>query len=446
MFLSTPLFQSAIILALMIPSQISPSALSSRNIAVTQPDSEYRVMIHAMAPNTSWEIEGRECALVKVLVDGRYDQHVFLVRGAEAADYEFLVGPLSPGDHTLLLEWDRSWTPELKDRPEVQITAATPINRSDPAQEPILRAPILHIRKDTFGRFSDLPLMIYWESESKDSPKKYTYTVILTNEDGGTNTERLMSRWGRTTDIEWIYDYAPGAGSAAETYQAQNHKTLTFRGKHEGLHPVLYDVTRNNNFADSDPDPSAVRVRLVPVFADLHGLTRESVMDRFPWTYALMAREMVRENKIEYPADPNTAAMSDQQNYAYIDICAEQRGTELFFELETRNPDRWYRSDHADPKARIERSGCFRTTIELPPGTAAQNIRRLRIQCTPAPVAEGASPVSAPQADISRVTRLFFLAKDYSPGPNLLDKKVNRALKPGQSLVIPLDIKADVIK
>jgi hypothetical protein len=31
------------------------------------------------------------------------------------------------------------------------------------------------------------------------------YSIIWSNEDGGTNTPQLMARWGRSTDIEWIY-------------------------------------------------------------------------------------------------------------------------------------------------------------------------------------------------------------------------------------------------
>ena len=31
------------------------------------------------------------------------------------------------------------------------------------------------------------------------------YTAIFTNEDGGTQTAALMARWGRATDIEWVY-------------------------------------------------------------------------------------------------------------------------------------------------------------------------------------------------------------------------------------------------
>ncbi len=428
-----------ILLNPLFPAQESREALATRSMVTPQSDSEYRVKIRAKAPNTSWEIEGRECAMLRILVDGRYDQHAFLVRGSLEADYEFLIGPLGAGEHTLRIEWDRSWTPDLPDRPAVQIAGITPVDRSDPALEPLLRAPIIHIRQDTVGHFSDLPLLVYWESETSGSQKRIIYSVILSNEDGGTNTERLMSRWGRTTDIEWFYEYTIGSGQASETYQAPNHKTLHFQGKHEGLHPILYDATRNNNFTDSMDSPALVRLRPVPVFANLQGLSRESVMDQFPWTYAVMAQEMMRENKIEHPADPNTPAISDQRNYAYLEVCAQQRGTELYFEFATQNSPRWYRSDHADPKARIERSGCFRTTVELPPGTTARDLRRLRIQCSPAPVAEGQSPVSSPHADIQSVARLFFLGPDYSPGPNLLSKKVNRSLKPGQSLTIPIE-------
>ena len=40
-----------------------------------------------------------------------------------------------------------------------------PIGRS---AEAILRAPILHIRGDTVGRFNDAPLVLYWDREAPD--------------------------------------------------------------------------------------------------------------------------------------------------------------------------------------------------------------------------------------------------------------------------------------
>ena len=435
------LLQLLIMMTPSVPAQSHPEILAAQGIEVQGADSEYRVTLSARGPNTSWESDGRECMMLKILIDDQYDQHVFLVRGNLRADYQFLLGPLSTGHHQMHIQWDRSWTPELAERPEVQITSILPVNRSDPAQEPILRAPILYIRKDTVGRFSDLPLLLYWESGKRDAKTFVTYTVILSNEDGGTNTERLMARWGRTTDIEWFFEYSSEGGQTAETYQAPSHKTLHFQGQHVGLHPILYDATRNNNFSDAMDAPPQVRLRLVPSYADLTGRSRESVMDSFPWTYSIMAQEMIRENKLENPADPNTPATSDQRNYVYLEACAQQRGTELYFEMDNLKSTRWYRSDHADPKARIERSGCFRSTVEMPPGTGPRDLHLLRIRCSPAPPPEGEMPVSAPRADIQSLNRIFFLGRDYAPGPNLMEKKINRTLRPGQSLEILIAVR-----
>ncbi len=432
------IFLTLIVLGAPAWFQRSRDVLLTRTVSATQPGSEFRVRILAKGPNTSWEFDGRECAMLKIIIDGQYDQHVFLVRGAQEAEYEFLVGPLTAGEHKMEFLWDRSWTPDLSERPEVQLAGVLPVDLSDPAQEPLLRAPIIHIRKDTVGRFSDLPLIVYWEKERAGPQTKVTYSVILSNEDGGTNTERLMARWGRTTDIEWFYEYSDNGEQTTETYQARNHKTLHFQGKHEGKHPVLYDATTNNNFSDSLEDFAEVRLRPVPVFEDLRGLTRETVMDRFPWTYSIMAQEMTRENKIEYPADASTPAISDQRNYAYLEVCAQQRGTELYFELHTRNAARWFRSDHADPKARIERSGCFRSAIELPQGTMPKDLTRLRIECSPAPLEEGQPPVSSPRADIQSISRLFLLDSHFVPGPSILNKAVNRSLRPGRSMTIEI--------
>ena len=109
--------------------------------------------------------------------------------------------------------------PEHLEKPEVRITGIQPVDASDLTQEAILRAPIIHLRKDTIGRFSDVPLLMYWEAEQRPQGRQVTYTVILSNEDGGTYTERLMARWGRTADIEWCYAASPspkGRGARGE--------------------------------------------------------------------------------------------------------------------------------------------------------------------------------------------------------------------------------------
>ena len=93
----------------------------------------------------------------------------------------------------------------------------------------------------------------------------YFYTVIFTHEDGGTPTDRLMARWGRSTDIEYVYGIRrSGSGSAAvEEYQGSKHEILPFRGTREGRHPLLWVVTDNNMVSDTGPE-DAVRFAPAP--------------------------------------------------------------------------------------------------------------------------------------------------------------------------------------
>ena len=416
-----------------LPARAPDHALRSEKIVAAEPDAEFHLQIRARAAGTSWEREKYPCALLKVFVDDRYDQHVFLVGGEREMNYSVLLGPLTQGEHRLRMDYDNSWTPALTTRPEILATNLTALNRNDPAQEPIFRAPILYVRSDTVGRFTDVPLVLYWERQRTE----LTYTVIFSNEDGGTNTERLMARWGRTTDIEWCYGYTTGT-SRSEKFQGRDHQTRPFRGQKVGGHPILYNVTVNNNFADVYPEALEVRVRPLPIFADLEGQARETMMDSMPWTYAVMAQEMAREGKVEQPANPHTAAVSELRNYAYLEVCSQQRGTELYFQLRLREPEAWFSSDHGDPKSAIDRSGCVRSTIELPEGTGPADLHSLRICCRNAPARDREKPVPAPEAEIKSVRRLFFLNDKYQPGPNLVDIALNRNLKPGESLTIPV--------
>jgi len=156
-----------------------------------------------------------------------------------------------------------------------------------------------------------------------------TYSLIWSNEDGGTNTPALMARWGRTTDIEWIYsveldehgDRVPGT----DTYQAANHQTLHFTGRYEDAHAVLSTCTSNNNMCDVADDP--MRFFLSTLLTRPADQPREYLMDTNAWTYQIMAKEMIREGKIE-AAGPVTAAtpeVSDQIAWTRLEMSSVAR-------------------------------------------------------------------------------------------------------------------------
>src|SRR5687768_1053236 len=160
---------------------------------------EFQVTLRATVRDSSWQLKGQAGTLLRILINDTYDQHVVLLGGVQELTYDFLVGPLTQGTHALHIEWDNSWTPTLKHQPQLGSVEIRMIDRRDQSQEPVLRTPILHIRKDTLGRFSDVPLLMYWDYENRPAQQKWIiYTVIFSNEDGGTDTERLMARWGRT--------------------------------------------------------------------------------------------------------------------------------------------------------------------------------------------------------------------------------------------------------
>ena len=93
--------------------------------------------------------------------------------------------------------------------------------------------------------------------------RQYRYSVIFSNEDGGTQTDRLMATWGRTTDIEFIYGVeVDGSGQDRRRgIPGPGHEVPAFKGQHEGRHPLLWVSTDNNMVSESGPD-SASATRL----------------------------------------------------------------------------------------------------------------------------------------------------------------------------------------
>src|SRR5204863_2438779 len=114
-------------------------------------------------------------------------------------------------------------------------------------------APILHARPNTVGRFTDLPILMWYEIVPTARGRQFRYSVIFTNEDGGTATDRLMATWGRTTDVEFVYGVTlNGRGQVvAEEFQGPNHEVPAFRGRHEGSHPLQWVSTDNILVSDA---------------------------------------------------------------------------------------------------------------------------------------------------------------------------------------------------
>ncbi|KRV49969.1 hypothetical protein AQ490_18090 [Wenjunlia vitaminophila] len=385
--------------------------------------------VTASAPGVSWQRPGAESAVVTVSVDGRYVTDLVIPTDRPVAR-EFTVGRLGAGPHLVRLRFadDRSPLGATEARvSDVRLRTPSPGSTEALVQR---HAPVVYGRglSELGGPFqnstTDTPLLAYHEVLPAATPghRVLKYTVIWSNEDGGTNTPGLMARWGRTTDIEWAYqvevdgrgDRVPGTA----VYQAPNHQTLHYKGVFEGDRPRLETCTSNNNLCDTISNP--MRFSLSPTQSLPGGEPREHLMDTNPWTYSVMAQEMLREGRLETPSNPDTGEVGDLRTYLYVAVThtaspADQTGAVgLAVGVRLRGDDRLYTSHHGVPLGSLNRDGAAATTVELPAGTGPDDVTE--IVALRSPIVETGAALS-----VTRVSRAFFLGEDYLPQPSFAE-------------------------
>jgi hypothetical protein len=368
-------------------------ALASESLNLAE-DMEVGLEIEARSPDASWARPGAEAAALLVLVDGVYNQDLLLWAGDELFRYRVLLGRLSKGKHTLSVALNPSRSAPRARRAEVKALRPLPFVTTsqskvdDDDHFALAHSPVLYARANTIDRFTDLPLLMYYEILHEGADDLIVrYSAIFTNEDGGTQTAALMPRWGRATDIEWVLQLRARAGRIIEeTYQGVEHETKSFSGSRiAGSHPLLAVASDNNNF--SDLACSAVRFAPLPTRARLETATRESVMDAYPQSYRVMTEELIRERRIsEVPADINTIA--DPREYLYIEAASEQKGAALAFDVKVAGQTGLFSSDLGNARLRIDRSGNFRTAVRLPKGVSPAMVETITARCheTTAPI------------------------------------------------------------
>ena len=374
--------------------------------------------ITVQCDDCAWETPGREAVIFSVFVDDRYHQHVPIVRRGRAV-YDVLLGRLEAGSHTIRVEND----PELTStglgngRAIVREIAFEHVAESSPSYLPLALAPFVYARPNTVGRFTDVPVFMWYETEPTARGTRYRYSVIFTNEDGGTPTDRLMATWGRTTDVEYLYSVEVDRNGeiVAEDFQGPEHEVLPFGGTREARHPLLWVSTENNMVLDK----GTTRVRYAPaaVAFSLRDVSREVVMDAHPWLYAVMSQELSREGKIVAAAEPGKDTIPDPRSFIYLEGCGELGGSALAFAVNANST--WIASDRGVREYRIVRDGCFRAAIPLPTTIGTRDVRGVRAQAYTRPPSADGSPRPAGPVHLSRLNKVFMLDQNYRPGPSL---------------------------
>jgi hypothetical protein len=391
-------------------------------------------VVRAGCARCAWGEPGREAAALRITIDGRYSQHLVLARGEGPHEYRISLGALAQGTHRLSFTRDPALSAANAGAAEIGAAAIEVIPEGSDEAVAQSMAPILYARPNTVGKFTDLPILMWYEVARTPRGRQFRYSVIFTNEDGGTATDRLMATWGRTTDIEFVYGVEVDASGRvlAEEFQGPGHEVPPFRGRHEGRHPLEWVSTDNNMVSESGP--TEIRYAPAPERFDLTNVSREAVMDRHPWSYALASAEMMREGKIA-DQGPGHNTIPDPRRFAYLEACGEVGRSALAFAVEVRGE--WIAADRGQPQYRIVRDGCFRAAIPLPSGAQARDIKALRARAFTRAPSDGNPAPRANPVRLTRVNTLFMLDEAYRPGPPLLQWQGAATLAPDSA---PFDL------
>jgi hypothetical protein len=423
---------SSMLLGVLISSSFAQT-LTEKKFQVST-ESEVLLELMASAPNTSWREKSREAAAVKIFVDDRYHQDLLLFNGARDLSYQLLLGRWQPGEHTLRIEFNSQQSAPQATTINIREAKLVTIDRSQPEFQALAHAPILFARPNTIGKFSDVPLLAYYETLRKGANTLLRYTVIFSNEDGGTQTSGLMARWGRTTDIEYVCETELDAqGRALKTiFQGVNHKDTEFHGQYEADHPLFFTASDNNNFAENQT--SAMRFAPRPLPFDLSRAAREEVMDRHPWTYRVMAEEMLREDKITTQRAVGRL-IADLRRYLYIDANSEQRGiAAISFAVKLKGDSHWYPSDWGINGFKIERSGYMRSTVLLPVGTKLSAIEKIEVRCDVFGQSREAAKLDESSCEVKGLNKIFMLDEGYQPDKPITLRPQAVTLKFGEAI------------
>jgi hypothetical protein len=383
---------------------------------------ETLLYVNVRAPAVDWAKLGAECALITISIDGRHASDL-VVLSERKTTRGIALGHLDPGPHVVRFHFsDRS------PRGATRVTIDDPfvVHATEGSEEEIAlrHAPIIYGRSlpelggPLQNTFTDAPV-IAWHGNAIASGdgRAIEYSALWTHEDGGTDGNALMARWGRTTDIEWVYrvevdergDRIPGSA----VFQGTGHEERAFQGAFEADHPVLQTCT-DNNMVDDRVD-GELRFFLAADETLDAGRARESVMERHPWIHAAMAGELSREGRLHSWNGPEDPSLGDARGYLYLEFDAPPlRGagsTEPLFAIGVRlvGDRQIYRSDRGLAELAISARGPQSTAVRLPPGIHAEDIEEVSLHRV------GGVNHRAGDIVVSDIMRMFLLDASYQP-------------------------------
>ena len=239
-----------------LPIDLSQNS-SYYHLITLDTEGEYLMNIQ-LSSNTSWEEENNESAILTLFINGEYNQDIVIYNGEENHNYKQAIGFLESGDYEF--EFYFNYNKSSTGASTIHIESLEFINTFllDIDPDVFKYSPILYGRNIfswNESNHTDIPLIMFYDISYENNIKTITYSIIFSNEDSrvGIGLSDMMLSWGRTTDIEWIYQVSlinDGQGMS-EIFQGAGHTPTVFNGNKLDNHPILINATANCNFSDT---------------------------------------------------------------------------------------------------------------------------------------------------------------------------------------------------
>ena len=154
------------------------------------------------ARGVSWAERRNESAVVSAYVDGRYATDIVIMSSSRVTR-QFALGMLRKGRHTLRLHYAGHRSRSRAGVARLEDIGFRTVSPTSPAYAAARYAPVLYGRNPPGpgGRFqnnhTDTPLVAWHQVLPADRPghSVIEYSVMWSNEDGGTLTPGLMAQW-----------------------------------------------------------------------------------------------------------------------------------------------------------------------------------------------------------------------------------------------------------
>ena len=225
-------------------------------------------MVTARCAGCDWGRRGREAAVLEVTVDGREPQDLVLVRGAESADYAIALGPVAAGKHSVSISLDRKATATgpATWRSSACGWSSFPRETRDTWPPRTRRCSTPAPTRGAIQRRA--ARCCGTRSIPSRSGQRIRYSVVFSNEDGGTPARPADGDVGAPHRHRVRLRRRAGRGRPRGRPSATRARTidiLPFRGRRLGRHPLLWVVTENNMLAETGKGRHPHRARALPL-------------------------------------------------------------------------------------------------------------------------------------------------------------------------------------